>query len=160
MRISFATHMPWATEEQPAPTYFREQILNQVTCGLHLPHPRHGLKKHTLRRMKGEKPRFRKGMELQLVEGPRYQAEQFATTKCTDVQVVRMRALWSSSEIGSGFSVHAEIGDRVLSRSELLTLAANDGFYHYSHFERWFLLDLLQNGDGAYELIHWTRTRY
>jgi hypothetical protein len=157
MRISFATHTPWATEEQPCGTWFREQIENELDlCGGHTRHPRHGRKKHTLRRMKGNKCRFRKGMQLQLVEGPRYQAEQFAATVCKDVQVVRMRAIhgvW-------GYSVVAMIGDHHLAIDQMRMLAANDGFYDFSHFERWFLLDLLKNGDGAYELIHWTNMRY
>lgn len=157
MRISFATHMPWSTPEKPAPTHFREQIENQLdVCNGHMAHPRHGRKKHTLRRMNGERLRFRKGMQLQLVQGPRFKAEQFAVVECRSVQVVRMKAV----ESRYGVNVCAEIGDRMLSTDQMWEMAGNDGFYHYAHFERWFLLDLLKNGPGAYELVHWGREQY
>lgn len=154
--------LPWSTPLNAVPTRFMEQIVNslQEEAGQKLSFPMYGTKRHTLRRAK-QKPRFREGMLLQFCTGPRYQQEVFADGYCTGVQLVHLNALHREFMAIDGppcysWQLVAQMGGRLLPLKEL---AANDGLALHD-FTRWFLLDVLQNGPGMYELVHWTNTRY
>jgi len=38
-------------------------------------------------------------------------------------------------------------------------LAENDGL-SMEQFTKWFLLDVVTNGPGVYQIVHWTEVRY
>lgn len=156
MIIKFKTHFPWqGADGQPEPTHFKEQIANCL-ADTPLPYPALGIKKHTLRRIKNGKNRFRPGMKLQMATGSRFKPEVFKETVCSSWLWLKLDLV----PVPYGY----ELGVRVCRDGklpELLNdmnhkkLALNDGFRDVASFNRWFLLDLLENGPGNFELVGW-----
>jgi len=174
MNINFKTHFPWPDADgEPEPTHFKEQVLNSVNARLGTPllFQGRGVKLHTIRRIKNGKPRFREGMKLTFSMGPRFKPERFGEAVCTGVQQLRFEhATWveelpvgSDQLIPNHVLVISQLTDvtiTCLPPVQRYHLALNDGFPDLSTFERWFLLDVLQNGPGDYQLVHWTDLRY
>lgn len=166
MRLTFKTHFPWpGPGDQPPRTRFYEQIMNALSR--HYggdedtdPFPEQGFKLHTIRRVKNE-PRFRKDMTLQFCTGPRFKQKVFAEAPCTGVQLLRLDTQWVP---GFGHSLTVDVSEgpgllRPLRKQDIQSLAMNDGLRELD-FYRWFQIDVLQNGPGKYELVHWTGRRY
>lgn len=169
MRLNFKTHFPWpGPGDLPTRTHFYKQIMNALSR--HYggdedtdPYPGQGFKLHTIRRVKNE-PRFREGMTLQFCTGPRFKQKVFAEAPCTNVQLLRMDTAFVPGH-GHGLTVDLHNGPdstfpwRPLSQGTIEQLARNDGLSGRD-FYRWFQADVLQNGPGTYELVHWTGRRY
>lgn len=160
MNINFKTHFPWpGADGKPEPTYFVEKVVHGIlTLEPRLP-PRpdwpYQPKLHTIRRITG-KPRFREGMQLMMTTGPRFRTVPFADTKCTGVQELFIRL-----ELADPPQYHLRFflnGER-LNKQALATLAANDGLTG-EQLWRWFALDVISNGPGKYQIVHWTDLKY
>lgn len=159
MRLNFKTHFPWnGRDGKPEPTFFRDKIL--LALDQH-PEPEAtslfldpDKKLHTIRRING-KPRYREGMKLTLCTGSRFKSEPFAETVCTGTQSVWMRP----RVIIDGCRLDLSVDGRHLDSHRMSVLALNDGLDTQSFF-KWFLLDVITNGPGEYQLVHWGDVRY
>lgn len=171
MNINFKTHFPWpGADGKPEATFFREKILAgirpqmaqmtqmkaahsktaDVTDGALRP------KLHTIRRING-KPRYREGMKLTFSTGSRFKPERFGEAMCTGTQLLRM---WiETTPFLNQLELCCFLGSTSLTGVQQRALIANDGLTPAA-FSKWFLLDLLTNGPGDYQVVHWTGLRY
>jgi hypothetical protein len=163
MNVSFKTHFPWVdTNGEPVPTHFAQQIVNSMLQGAS--HGAMSEKRHTMRRVKNGRRRFRPGMKLVFTVGSRFKPIPFAETTCESVQLVRMQL--QPIPGAAGVCLMVDIDGKACGNDMLRQLARYDGFYNppqgmSEDFLRWFMLDLMQNGSPAeYEMIHWTSMRY
>jgi hypothetical protein len=170
MNITFKTHFPWpGADGQPEPTHFAQQIINELVLRDGAPRAERSYKLHTIRRVK-DKPRFREGMRLVLQHGSRFKPMPFVETECTGVQMLHMSLLWNDPSWleQKAEAAHYSLQIRIdhpddvcwLTEEDVERLARNDGFSSLEQFTRWFLLDVLANGPGTYQLVHWTEVRY
>lgn len=168
MNVSFKTHFPWVDAKgEPVPTHFAQSIvnvMNRAVISEETPWTGYGEKRHTMRRVKNGRRRFRPGMKLVLTVGSRFKPMEFAETTCESVQMVRMELQPIPGH--AGLNLLVDIDGQACSNNMLRTLARYDGFPSPGlgpsvNFLRWFMLDLLQHGSPAeYELVHWTTMRY
>lgn len=160
MIIKFKTHFPWNNEEtgEPEATDFVARIgaaLKPQRTGLVAP------KWHTIRRMKNRKRRFREGMKLQMATGSRFKPEVFAEAECTRWQHLKMDLVPTTWGYDLGVRVcQPATVPYLLNATNMRMLALNDGFRDLPSFHRWFLLDLLENGPGDFELVGWGNVEY
>lgn len=170
MIISFKEYFPWAgADGLPERTGFREKILACVLdgrdgrdagsegCSIERAVP----KLHTIRRVPANgRPRYREGMRLQFATGPRFKKVVFAEAVCTGVQLIKM-VLYPTPFLNQMelCCYHGEKLDALLTGKAQRALHANDGLSDLN-FTKWFLLDLITNGPGVYQLVHWTDARY
>jgi len=165
MNLNFKTTFPWPGADgiYPAPTFFMDKILlsldqhpgddaARTLAPLIGPAP----KIHTIRRINGEKARFREGMKLSMSTGSRFKPERFAEAVCTGTQEVLMEMVRLRE---FGFELDVWVDGRYIHRLDRGTLATNDGLTE-EQFTKWFLLDQITHGPGLYELVHWTAFRY
>lgn len=154
MIIKFKTHFPWNDEAgNPVPTDFVPKIGAALKP--------HGLRKvapkwHTIRRINNKRARFRPGMKLQMATGSRFRPEVFAEAECTNWQHLKMDLV--PTQWGYDLGVRAcwpATIPYLLNEQKMALLARNDGFRDLDTFHRWFLLDLLANGPGDFELVGW-----
>ena len=162
MNINFMSEYPWnGKADPPVPTGFAEKILNTLMSDQ--PHLRPDAlnKRHTIRRIKTNPPRFREGMKLVLQGGTRFKPIPFAETVCTGVQTLEMEL---ARVHGTHYALNVHLLQpgslpKLLTTNQLHDLAAHDGLT-LDTFMRWFSLDLLTNGPGLYQIVHWTDLRY
>jgi len=161
MNLSFKSHFPWpGPDGKPELTYFEGRILAAL-AGTTTASPSH-TKRHTIRRAAPDGTcRYREGMPLHMVTGPRFKPERFAIATCTGVQPIKMELL-GMKEPNDGFFMLAYTNTgRLMENRELhiAQLAANDGLTRHQ-FTKWFMLDIIQHGPFIGHIIHWTDLRY
>ncbi len=160
MNINFKAHFPWpGADGKPEPTRFAESIL--MGLGIASGHFVSPVKKlHTIRRVKRE-PRYREGMKLVLPGGTRYKPQPFVETECTGTQILEMHPTTHGSAIGLSIWVREPgVLRPPLHPDRMRNLALNDGFTSLEQFLKWFLADVITNGPGFYQVVHWTDVRY
>lgn len=115
------------------PTLFREKIIN-------------GSKVHTIRQ--DVHNRWKPGMTIQFAVGVRTKYyEQFKEGICQSTQLIEIRR--DIDYLGI-----VKVDGRILTESEVSTLAFNDGFWNLLAFWMWF--------DDRFtgKIIHWTDLKY
>jgi len=160
MNLSFKSHFLWPGRDgQPEPTRFGEQILNAITANPVAIYPDAGTKLHTIRRAAPDGTcRYRKGMPLHMVTGPRFKPERFAVAECTGVQPIKIGLMPGTNTNGSpGYFLMVFINNK--RHFNPVQLAQNDGLT-LDQFTSWFMLDLIQHGNFRGHIIHWTDLRY
>jgi hypothetical protein len=160
MNINFKTHFPWpGADGQPEPTRFADQIIQELVLRDGAPRAERDYKLHTIRRVK-DKPRFREGMRLVLHTGSRFKPMPFVETECTGTQMLHMELEQKREECRLNVRLILPATIPQLFTGHLLErLARHDGL-SLENFVRWFTLDVLVNGPGYYQLVHWTEVRY
>lgn len=162
MNINFKTHFPWnGPDGNPEPTLFATQIKNEVNRD---PDTRRGeryrYKLHTIRRINHGKPRFREGMKLTFSTGSRFKPERFGEAVCTGTQHLKMSLQVKDNRMELFVAIcHPATIPIYLKPSKFAALAQNDGLSS-ENFTKWFAQDLIANGPGDYQLVHWTDLRY
>ena len=160
MILKFKTHFPWCDPGtgEPEPTHFVAKVGAALS---EKPVPGVNPKWHTIRRIKNKRCRFRPGMKLQMATGPRFQPDVFAETSCTAWQHLKLDLVptkWGY-DLGVRVCYPATI-PYLLGEEKMHQLAINDGFKDLDSFNRWFLLDLLADGPGDFELVGWGDKQY
>lgn len=159
MILKFKTQFPWNNPEtgEPEPTDFLQKVCASLTSTPTNFKP----KWHTLRRINNKRCRFRPGMKLQMATGSRFKPDIFAEAECTTWQHLKLEA--DPYTYGYGLQVRAAYPATIpylLDELKMRQLALNDGFRDLASFNRWFLLDVLANGPGDFELVGWGNITY
>lgn len=157
MNINFKTHFPWpGSDGKPGPTFFKDWIENSIA----FPDMEDKLAKHhTIRRIK-TKPRFREGMKLTFSTGSRFKPVRFGEAVCSGTQFLRMDCAHYAGGISLGVWIEEPgVLHRPMTLEQMHRLAMNDGL-SVENFLKWFLLDVITNGPGHYEIVHWTDLQY
>lgn len=119
---------------------------------------RRGSKIHTIRA--DHKRRWKPGMSIQHWRGNprnvRQQPYQFATGQCVSVQEVSM-ILYNIEYDEHDFGYFVRVDGRQLSKSEIETLAINDGL-SVAEFKDWFFPPGITEYHGR--IIHFTTKKY
>lgn len=159
MNLSFKSHFPWpGANGKPEPTYFDGRILSALNPKSESPAP--PLRKlHTIRRAAADGTcRYREGMDLHMVTGPRFKPERFVVAKCTGVQPIKMGLIpVVNTNSSPGLCIMVFINGKRLFNP--VQLANNDGL-DIDQFTKWFMLDIIQNGPFTGHIIHWTDLIY
>ena len=106
---------------------------------------------HTIREDKHN--RWRKGMKINFVINNRTKNRfEFAPfMPCTSIQYIQIE--WTSINL-SKLGMIIKVDEKILSYSEALMLARNDGFDSIQDFVKWF------NKPFIGKIIHWTNFKY
>lgn len=155
MNITFKTHFPWnGPDGTPEPTHFANLI--RVAMGERVRLDELGdrlIKRHTIRRVPANgRPRYREGMHLAFATGSRFKPEVFTTGTCTATQLITMDLLITNG--GSHIYLRHATGT-AFNNQEVVRLAHNDGLT-MEQFTKWFTLDLITNGPGQFQIVHWS----
>ncbi len=167
MNINFKTRFPWNDAAgEPERTFFPDRIL--LALGQH-PEPESTksvigqpfAKHHTIRRIPANgKPRYREGMDMVFATGSRFKPEVFARGKCTRVEYMRMELNRYSAGTSIGIWLQEPgVLYPMMTLPRMQQLAENDGLT-MDQFTKWFTLDLITNGPGHFQIVHWSDIRY
>jgi len=176
MLLGFKRTFPWKVNGEPDHTYFREKILagakrvtalDVVTANQIDTNNIHGFKPklHTLRADPHD--RWKAGRKIEMVyRGAGYKIlVQFnkgipELEKCVSTQKIEIKWVYNTIDgVGDINTMLVYVDGRCLTLSsnygfEVQSLAANDGFYGFDQFAKWF------NKDFTGKIIHWTDLRY
>lgn len=180
MTLGFKQYFPWHTEKNPAPTNFREKIIER----LHENQPNPIVwtpKIHTMRA--DPTNRWKAGRKIEMVyRGAGYKIIDHFNKGipelgvCTGVQEVRISWTYKNKYIETPLPTITMVADarhlperkpmsfdfypkvfidyEELDNEEIQNLAHNDGFNSVEDFFRWF------NKDWSGKIIHWSNFRY
>lgn len=166
MTLGFKQYFPWHTEKNPAPTNFREKIIER----LHENQPNPIVwtpKIHTMRA--DPTNRWKAGRKIEMVyRGAGYKIIDHFNKgipelgACTGVQSIHIKHYDDGQVHISidnkiffwGSLVHEKFATKEEYLVNINSLVKNDGFNSIEDFFRWF------NKDWSGKLIHWTDFRY
>jgi len=159
MILGFKQYFPWHTDKNPAPTNFREKIIERFYEDQ--PNPIIWTPKiHTFR----EDPhnRWKAGMKVSMVyRGAGYKILDWFNEKIPELGTIKsiqkIKIEWVPFTVaGKSFdAIDLTIdGGKSLRNDQIMILAANDGFNSIEDFKRWF------KKDWEGKILHFTDFRY